>query len=511
MSSWIQRHAGSQQTQLAATAVISGAAVAGAILGYQALRRKEAVSELKASIPNIDEEHHAERLTKFGTAAALSKEDERSAALARRAQLGDYDDDLILEQLARNRVFLTDEGLAKLRESFIIVVGCGGVGSHAAASLVRSGVAKIRLIDFDQVTLSSLNRHALATLADVGTPKVHCIRKRMEQITPWTKFDCRNQLFGGSVAEELLAPWSFDDADKGRKPDYVLDCIDNITSKVELLHYCHSHSIPVISSMGAGCKSDPTRVTVGDISVSTDDRLSRATRRRLKPLGVSTGIPVVFSTERPGPGKATLLPLAEEEFSKGEVGELSVLPDFRARILPVLGTMPAVFGYTVANHVICDIAGYPRDYNVSGKGREKMYDSILTAVQGYTERLARHDAGEQIIGLRIPVSKDDVGFIVDEIYRGKSAISGLTSRLTIVPWERPAGGFVVDPVYEGEGQKCLPLRLKDLVCMTKEEAAVHEREVLLGSKKPEEFYDSKVVEKVKQRSKEVELYENDAS
>lgn len=263
--------------------------------------------------------------------------------------------------------------------------------------------------------------------------------------------------------------------------------------------------------MGAGCKSDPTRVTVGDISVSTDDRLSRATRRRLKPLGVSTGIPVVFSTERPGPGKATLLPLAEEEFSKGEVGELSVLPDFRARILPVLGTMPAVFGYTVANHVICDIAGYPRDYNVSGKGREKMYDSILTAVQGYTERLARHDAGEQIIGLRIPVSKDDVGFIVDEIYRGKSAISGLTSRLTIVPWERPAGGFVVDPVYEGEGQKCLPLRLKDLVCMTKEEAAVHEREVLLGSKKPEEFYDSKVVEKVKQRSKEVELYENDAS
>ena len=123
--------------------------------------------------------------------------------------------DLILEQLARNRVFLTDEGLAKLRSSFVIVVGCGGVGSHAAASLARSGVSKLRLIDFDQATLSSLNRHALATLADVGTPKVHCIRRRLEQITPWTQFDCRNELFGGDAADNLLAPWTLEGADKG--------------------------------------------------------------------------------------------------------------------------------------------------------------------------------------------------------------------------------------------------------------------------------------------------------
>ena len=128
------------------------------------------------------------------------------------------------------------------------------------------------------------------------------------------------------MAEDLLAPWSLEDADKGQKPVYVLDCIDNIQSKVELLHYCHKHSIPVISSMGAGCKSDPTRVMITDISVSSDDRLSRATRRRLKLLGVTAGIPVVFSTEKPGPGKATLLPLAEEEFAKGQVDEAQVPP-----------------------------------------------------------------------------------------------------------------------------------------------------------------------------------------
>lgn len=92
MSSWIQRHANTHQSQLAATAVLSGAAVAGAILGYQTYRRKEAVKGLKASIPDISERHHAEPLTEYGTASAMSKEDERSAALARRAQEGDYDD-----------------------------------------------------------------------------------------------------------------------------------------------------------------------------------------------------------------------------------------------------------------------------------------------------------------------------------------------------------------------------------------------------------------------------------
>lgn len=415
--------------------------------------------------------------------------------------------DLILEQLARNRAFLTDEGLAKLRSSFIIVVGCGGVGSHAAAALARSGVSKIRLIDFDQVTLSSLNRHAVATLTDVGTPKVHCIRRRLEQIAPWVVFDCRNELFGKSVADDLLSPWSLTNAGRGQKPDYILDCIDNITSKVELLHYCHSHSIPVISSMGAGCKSDPTRIMVGDISLTTDDPLSRSTRRRLKALGVSSGVTAVFSTEKPGPGKANLLPLPEEEFSKGQVGELGVLPEFRIRILPVLGTMPAVFGYTVANHVICDISGYPQDYNAGVKGRDKLYDNILAMLQALQERLAKSEVGQDFVGLRIPVSKEDVGFLVEEVWRGKSVVSGLPNRLALVPWERPAGGFAPDPKWAKEGQKFFPLQLKDLVCMTKEEATVHEREILRGGKKVEEVYDERTVQKVKQRMREAESYE----
>ena len=399
---------------------------------------------------------------------------------------------------------MTDAGLAKLRSSFVVVVGLGGVGSHATAALARSGVAKIRIIDFDQVTLSSLNRHAVATLSDVGTPKVVCMRKRLEQITPWSRFDGRNELFTTSAAGRLLGPWDYElrngEEKKEKWPDYVIDCIDNIDSKVALLQYCHQHAINVISSMGAGCKSDPTRICIGDISASIEDPLSRTTRRRLKLLGINRGIPVVFSTEKPGPGKAALVPLAEEEFVKGDVGDLGVLPDFRVRILPVIGTMPAMFGLTAANHVICHIAEYPLEYHAGEKGRDKMCEGILSAFQGMEERLARTVPGQNSIGLRIPLSKDDVQYLVEEVFRGKSVVSGLTSRLALVRWGRPDTGYVIDESVDG--QKTMKCALSDLVCMTKEEAQKHEREVLKGGKSPEEVYEPSVTETVLWRRKE---------
>ena len=400
--------------------------------------------------------------------------------------------DLILEQLARNRVFLKDDGLKKLRNAFVIVVGCGGVGSHAVAALARSGCGKLRLIDFDQVTLSSLNRHAVATLADVGTPKVLCLERRLEQTVPWTFFDCRNELFGQKTAVSQLSPWK-----DGQSPTYVIDAIDNIESKVELLHYCHSNSIPVISSMGAGCKSDPTRVFVGDISTSTDDPLSRATRRKLRMLGVKDGIPVVFSSEKTGPGKAQLLPLPEDEFQKGPVDELGILPDFRVRILPVLGTMPAVFGLCVANHVMLDISGYPHEY-LQSKAREKMYDGVLAQLQGLEERVARHQSLDPL-GLRIPVTVDDVGYLIEEVYRGRSVISGLASRLALARWRRPESDWIDSRT---PGQKADKLDLDQLVCLTKDEMMRHEQLVLREGRAPEEVYDKHVVELVEKRMME---------
>ena len=319
-------------------------------------------------------------------------------------------------------------------------------------------------------------------------------------MTPWVTWECFNEIWRHDQAEKLLCPWG---KGKGRKPDYVVDAIDNMDSKVALLQYCHEHGIKVVSSMGAGCKSDPTRIFIGDISASVEDPLSRVTRRKLRAAGISEGIPVVFSTEKPGPGKAQLLPLPEEEFLKGPVNELSVLPDFRARILPVLGTMPAIFGYTVANFVLCEITGYPHESG-AGKGREKMYENILSTLQGTEERLVR-SAGEEAIGLKIPVTKDDVGYLVEEVYRGKSVISGLPTRLTLIRWKAPEAGSSIEE--KSEGQKRVRLSLDELVCMTKEEAARHEKEILKGGKAVESVYSKDVIQLVERRREEERYYQ----
>lgn len=326
-----------------------------------------------------------------------------------------------------------------------------------------------------------------------------CVRKRLEAVVPWVQWECFNEVWKEEQGERLLCPWN---KGNGRKPDYVVDAIDNIDSKVALLKYCYKYGIKVVSSMGAGCKGDPTRISVGDISSSIEDPLSRVTRRRLRAAGIIEGIPVVYSTEKPGPGKAQLLPLPDEEFIKGQVNELSVLPDFRARILPVLGTMPAVFGCTVANFIVMEITGYPHELG-GGKNRDKMYEAILNTLQGQEERLAR-STGANVNGLKVPVSKDDVGYLVEEVYRGKSAVSGVPTRLTLARWEAPERGYMPDEDWEG--QKYARLDLRELVCMTKEEAAVHEREVLLGGRAHGGLYTTDVISLVQRRQKEEAYY-----
>jgi tRNA A37 threonylcarbamoyladenosine dehydratase len=412
--------------------------------------------------------------------------------------------ELILEQLARNRVFLGDGGLQKVRDAFVIVVGCGGVGSWAATMLVRSGVGRVRFIDFDQVTLSSLNRHAVATLADVGTPKVLALRKHLEQVAPWVDIDARNELWNKENGETLL----------DGEPTFVVDAIDNIDTKVDLLHYCKMKGIPVISSMGAGCKSDPTRVSrrqsvwtfmclshlqvnIGDISESNEDPLSRSTRRRLRQKGVTTGISVVYSLEKPAPGKASLLPLANEEFEKGKVDELGVLPTFRARILPVLGTMPGLFGLCVANHILTHIAGYPMEYS-QGKNRTKLYEDIQARLAGQESRLRGN-----IIGLRLALTEADIGYVVEEVFKGRSVVSGIPTRLMLTRWEPLPFCHKEDGFWAENDHR---LGIDDVVLMTKEEAKKHEQEVLICRKSPEDVWGNEVVEKVRQRRNEEASY-----
>lgn len=113
--------------------------------------------------------------------------------------------ELLTEQLSRIRTFFGDDGLAAIQDAFVVVVGLGGVGSHAAHMLARSGVGKLRLIDFDNVTLSSLNRHAVATRADVGTPKVAAMKRHLKQIVPDCEIEDIPVMFEADCADELLA------------------------------------------------------------------------------------------------------------------------------------------------------------------------------------------------------------------------------------------------------------------------------------------------------------------
>ena len=218
-------------------------------------------------------------------------------------------------------------------------------------------------------------------------------------------------------------------------------------------------------------------------------------------LGVKAGIPVVFSSEKAGPGKAELQPLAEDEFEKGQVGELGVLPDFRVRILPVLGTMPAVFGLCVANHVMLKITGYPHDY-LTSKSRDKMYDGILAQLQGLEERIAKHH-GYDPVGLRIPVTADDVGYLTEEVFHGRSVISGLASRLALARWRRPEGEWVASKT---KGQRADKLKLDQLVCMTKDEMHAHEQLVLKEGQDPEELYGDEVARLVEKRAEEERVF-----
>ncbi|XP_062107651.1 tRNA threonylcarbamoyladenosine dehydratase isoform X3 [Humulus lupulus] len=254
-------------------------------------------------------------------------------------------DDIVSEHLTRNIQFLGLESQHKVTGSYVVVIGLGGVGSHAASMLLRSGVGRLLLVDFDQVSLSSLNRHALATRSDVGTPKAQCLKEHFLSIFPECHIEAKVMLYDSTSEDEILSS----------NPDFVLDCIDNIDTKVALLAACVRRGLKVLSAMGAGARADPTRIRVADLRESTNDPLSRAVRHRLKKnYRIEGGIPVVFSLEKP---KAKLLPFKRPSGEEENPSDYQIVPGFRVRIIPVLGTIPAIFGQVMASYVVTQLAG----------------------------------------------------------------------------------------------------------------------------------------------------------
>ncbi|KAL3369150.1 hypothetical protein AABB24_009787 [Solanum stoloniferum] len=311
-------------------------------------------------------------------------------------------DEVVSEQLTRNIQFFGLEAQQKVTASYVVVIGLGGVGSHAASMLLRSGVGRLLLVDFDQVSVSSLNRHAVATREDVGTSKALCLKKHFQSIFPECHIDAKVILYDSSSEEEILSG----------HPDFVLDCIDNIDTKVALLAACVRRGLKVLSATGAGARADPTRIRVADLRESTNDPLSRAVRHRLrKDHGIDGGIPVVFSLEKP---KAKLLPFKGPSGEEENPSDYQIVPGFRVRIIPVLGTIPAIFGQVMASYVATQLAGLQVHMEPVVNFDTDHYEILH-------QRLIEHEELLYGTSMQVEVDVEEVVYIAKELWHGRSA------------------------------------------------------------------------------------------
>ncbi len=218
--------------------------------------------------------------------------------------------------------------LRRLQTSSVAVFGIGGVGGYAVEALVRGGVGKLTLVDFDTVAVTNINRQIQALDSTIGQDKVIVMAKRCREINPQVKIVTSTEAYSAESSIALL----------GSKFDYVLDCIDDISAKIHLLQTCHELELPTISAMGAANKLDPTKIEVADISATQKCRLARTMRKELRQRGIVKGIKVVYSTEEFRP------------LTGVDAGERN----------PVLGSssyLPPLFGLTMAGVVLQNLIG----------------------------------------------------------------------------------------------------------------------------------------------------------
>lgn len=187
-----------------------------------------------------------------------------------------------------------DEKMKKLFNTHVMIIGLGGVGSWAAESIARSGVGIITVIDFDEICITNANRQLHALQGLVGKKKSEVMAERLQKINPQAKVTSLPMFYSKDTSAEILA----------HKPDYIIDCIDNLTAKTFLLNECRTQNLKVITSGGASAKMDPTRIRITDLAKTVIDPMSHTVRKILRqeynfPKEKFFNIPCVFSDEQP--------------------------------------------------------------------------------------------------------------------------------------------------------------------------------------------------------------------
>jgi len=215
---------------------------------------------------------------------------------------------------ARTHMLMDDKQIEKLADARVLVTGLGGVGSWAAEHLARTGIGNISIVDNDTITPSNINRQLPALHSTIGKNKAEVLAKRLQDINPALNLS----LYDVFITEESL---------KQNIPlhhyDYVLDCIDTLTPKINLIQACLNTEVPHISSLGSAGKTDPSAVKMADISKSYNCTLGRMLRKRLHKINIYTGFKVVFSSEKTDRSKVVL---EEGRNKKSNAGTISALP-----------------------------------------------------------------------------------------------------------------------------------------------------------------------------------------
>lgn len=217
------------------------------------------------------------------------------------------------EWMQRTELLLGSDRIERLRNARVLVVGLGGVGAYAAEAIARAGVGTMTIADADAVSESNINRQLPALHSTVGEPKAEVMARRLLDINPGLRLTVAQRYIRDEETETLL--------DEGF--DYVVDAIDTLSPKAGLIRSCLERDIPVVSSMGAGAKTDPTRVRIEDIARSHHCPLAHMLRKRLHKMGIRTGFYVVFSDE---PVREGSMMLCEETNKKSNVGTISYIP-----------------------------------------------------------------------------------------------------------------------------------------------------------------------------------------
>ena len=231
------------------------------------------------------------------------------------------------EWLQRTELLIKEEGIERLQSANILIVGLGGVGSFAAEFLVRAGIGNLTIVDGDTVDITNINRQLPALNSTIGKNKTDVVAERILDINPEINLKKINEFLEPERMEEILTQEKF---------DYVLDCIDSLSPKLALIITCKRKKIKLVSVMGAGGKTDPSKVMVRDISKTNNFFLAKQIRKKLKKEQIHKGFRCVFSTE-----------IQDENSLKMTDGS-----NYKKSFYGTISYMPAIFGLYAAAEVI---------------------------------------------------------------------------------------------------------------------------------------------------------------